>query len=196
MKRRLTILALTTLAVVALIGIVLTINAPAQADGATQISGIGYFPGDEGSSGRACDKFPDFPGDPDDVLGTLALDMTGDPMGDHLEGCFYTYVLTSKCKPSGAYNETGINIFVGDYLDEEENVIASGSFDMTYRFTAKYELDDNGDCDFNKEIFGRCQHPIVKGSGTADFEGVTGRLDLRDDLDAGNFPYRGHLRFP
>jgi hypothetical protein len=181
MKRRLIILALTTLAVVALIGVVLTINAPAQADGATQISGIGFPPGDDRGSGRACDDFPDDP--VNGVIDYLSLDMTED-----LEGCYYTYVLTSNCKPSGAYNETGINIFV----DADE----VSTFQMTYRFTAKYELDENGDCDFNKELFGRCQHPIVKGSGTENFEGVTGRLDFKDDLDAGNFPYRGHLRFP
>jgi hypothetical protein len=28
-----------------------------------------------------------------------------------------------------------------------------------------------------------------------DFEGVTGRFDIKDDLDAGNFPYKGHLRW-
>ena len=45
------------------------------------------------------------------------------------------------------------------------------------------------------EIFGRCQHPIVAGSGTGVFEGVTGRLDFKDDIAAGNFPYRGHFKF-
>jgi hypothetical protein len=45
------------------------------------------------------------------------------------------------------------------------------------------------------EIFGRCQHPIVNGSGEGVFSGVTGRLDMKDDIEAGNYPYRGHLKF-
>ena len=40
MKRRLTILTLTTLAAVALIGVVWTAPSPALAEGATQISGV------------------------------------------------------------------------------------------------------------------------------------------------------------
>src|SRR5215217_7503325 len=43
MKRRLTILTLTTLAVVALIGVVWTAPSPAFAGGATQISGVASF---------------------------------------------------------------------------------------------------------------------------------------------------------
>jgi hypothetical protein len=43
-------------------------------------------------------------------------------------------------------------------------------------------------------IFERCQHPIVEGSGTGIYEGVSGRLDFRNDVEAGNYPYKGHLR--
>ena len=43
MKRRLTILTLTTLAAVALIGVVWTAPSPAFAGGATQISGVARF---------------------------------------------------------------------------------------------------------------------------------------------------------
>jgi hypothetical protein len=42
-------------------------------------------------------------------------------------------------------------------------------------------------------LFG--QHPIVEGSGTGILEGVTGRLYFKDDVEAGTFPYRGHLQF-
>src|SRR5215212_3730156 len=45
MKRRLTILTLTTLAAVALIGVVSTAPSPALAEGATQISGVAFVPG-------------------------------------------------------------------------------------------------------------------------------------------------------
>ena len=167
MKRRLTSLTLTTLlAVVAFIGVVLTAPSPALAGGATQISGVGFF--DEGD---ICDS--------GSVGADFALIMTGD-----LEGCLYTFVETSKSSPSGTYRETGTELFVGSYLD------GSGTLETTYRFEAKYEDVAN----LAGEIFGRCQHPIVKGSGTGIFEGVTGRLDFKDDIEAGNFPYRGHLR--
>jgi hypothetical protein len=101
--------------------------------------------------------------------------MTGD-----LEGCLYTFVESAKCSPSGVYLETGTETFVGQ----------GGTFRTTYRFEAKYQ-----DCaNLAVEIHGRCQHPIIAGSGTGPFEGVTGRLDFKDDIEAGNFPYRGHLK--
>jgi hypothetical protein len=43
-------------------------------------------------------------------------------------------------------------------------------------------------------IFERCQHPIVEGSGAGIYEGVSGRLDFKNDVEAGNYPYKGHLR--
>ena len=168
MKRRLTILALTALAMVALISVSLAVPAPALAGGATQISGI---------------AFPTVPGECTDPQGQgsdFAVKMTGD-----LVGCLYTSVETAECSPSGTYNETGAEIFVGLYNGE------TGTFRTTYRFTAKYD-----DCpNLTGEIIGRCQHPITAGSGEGVFEGVSGRLDLKDDIEAGNFPYRGHLRY-
>ncbi len=163
MKRRLTILTLTTLAVVAFIGVVSTAPSPAFAGGATQISGIGSY-------AASCD--------PASVEGAdYAILMTGD-----LQGCLYTFIETAQSSPSGTYRETGTELFVASD--------GSGTFETTYRFEAKYE-DVN---DPATEIFGRCQHPIVKGSGTGIYEGVTGILLFKDDIEAGNFPYRGHLR--
>jgi len=165
MKRRLTILTFITLAIVAFISVASTAPSPAFAGGATQISGIGFY-----AEGDACD-------DPRGEGAAYALVMTGD-----LEGCLYTFVETAESSPSGTYRETGTELFV-----------ASGgvsTFETTYRFEAKYEDVANP----ATEIFGRCQHPIVEGSGTGIFEGVTGRLDFKDDIEAGNFPYRGQLR--
>jgi hypothetical protein len=136
--------------------------------GATQISGIGYFDLD-----GECD-------DPEGQGSSYNLTMTGD-----LEGCHYVFIETATCTAGGAYNETGTETFVGLYNG------APGNFETTYRFTAKYE-----DCPtLTGEIVGRCQHPIVAGSGEGVFEGVTGRLDFQDDIEAGNFPYRGHFRW-
>ena len=166
MRRILAVLTLMALLVVAL-------AVPAFARGATQISGVGFLPdeqtcNDPGGEGAA----------PGGEAADYALILTGD-----LEGCLYTSIETAKSSPSGTYRETGTEVFVASD--------GSGTFETTYRFEAKYEDVDN----LTGEIFGRCQHPIVKGSGTGIFEGVTGRLDFKDDIEAGNFPYRGHLRW-
>jgi hypothetical protein len=148
--------------------VTLILAAPAAfAGGATQISGSAVLDeADECDSGS--------------VGADYALIMTGD-----LEGCLYTFVGPHKSSPSGTYRETGTELFVGTYLDE------SGTFETTYRFEAKYEDVAN----LIGEIFGRCQHPIVEGSGTGIFEGVSGRLDFKDEVESGTFFYRGHLRY-
>ena len=137
--------------------------------GATQISGMGIFDvaGECNSAGEGAD---------------FALSLTGD-----LEGCLYVFIEDFECSPSGTYREEGRELFVGSYNGQ------TGEFWTSYKFEAKYEGCENGP--LGAEIFGRCQHPIEEGSGSGVFEGVTGRLDFKDDIDAGNFPYRGHLRF-
>ena len=169
MKRRLTISTLATLAVVAFIGVVSTAPSPAFAEEATQISGVARF-ADTGE----CE-------DPEGEGANFALVMTGD-----LEGCLYTFVETAESSPSGTYLETGTETFVGSVFGSEE----PGTFKTTYRFEAKYE----DVTDPATEIFGRCQHPIVEGSGTGIFEGVTGIVFFKDDVETGTFLYRGHLQ--
>lgn len=135
--------------------------------GATQISGIGFFaqPGE-------CN-------DPEGQGSDYDLIMTGD-----LEGCHYVFIETARCSAGGAYTETGTETFVGLYNG------APGTFKTTYLFTATYK-----DCaNLVGEIAGRCQHPLIAGSGEGVFEGVTGRFDMKDDVETGNFPYRGHFR--
>lgn len=139
--------------------------------GATQIAGIGYY-----ASSEECD----YPG----VGADFALGLTGD-----LEGCLYAFVDSYDCSPSGTYREEGREYFVGTYDG------AAGTFWTTYKFEAKFEGCTEDGHFVGAEIFGRCQHPIVKGSGTGVFEGVEGRLDFKDDVESGTFPYRGHLRF-
>ena len=135
--------------------------------GATQISGIGAYaePGE-------CN-------DPEGQGSDFVLIMTGD-----LEGCHYVFVETARCSPGGTYSERGTETFVGLYNG------APGTFKTTYLATARYT-----DCaNLVGEIAGRCQHPLVAGSGEGVFEGVTGRIDMNDDIETGNFPYRGHFR--
>jgi hypothetical protein len=144
----------------------LIIPSPALAAGATQFSGTGVLakPGD-------CTDFDN---------ASYAVVMSGD-----LTGCHYSFIESAVITSSGAYNETGTEVFVGFY-----NGVA-GTFTTHYRFTAKYTNSTDW-----IEVEGRCQHPIDAGSGTGVFEGMTGRLDMRDNVVNGvaiNFPYKGHL---
>ena len=59
-----------------------------------------------------------------------------------------------------------------------------------YRFESKWDPDVSS----GVEVRGRCQHPIVEGSGTGGFEGVSGRLDFKDIIgDPVTYVYRGHI---
>ena len=105
-----------------------------------------------------------------------------------LEGCLYTRVETYKETPSGIYLEVGEEVFVGS-LDGG----AIGTFATTYRFESKWDPDVSS----GVEVHGRCQHPIVAGSGTGGFEGATGRLDFKDIIgDPVTYVYRGSIRLP
>ena len=140
--------------------------SPALAGGATQISGDAVL--DELDTCDSASEGADY-----------ALLMHG-----ALEGCLYTFVDDeTQSSPSGTYLETGTELFVASD--------GSGTFRTTYRFEAKYEDAPTQ----SGEIFGRCQHPIVEGSGTGIFLGVSGQLFFKDDVEAGNFLYRGHLQY-
>ena len=166
MRRRFTISAITALTMMAVMSAVFAGPSLKPAQGAKQISGIGYF-----DTTGECD-------DPEGVGASYALTMTGS-----LTGCHYVFVGDHKCQPGGAYYETGTETFVGWYNGQY------GTFTTNYVFTAKYV-----DCSLTTEVEGRCQHPFTGGSGV--FEGVKeARLDMRDDVSAGNFPYKGHIQF-
>ena len=150
--------------------------APVSAAGATQISGIGYVPGE----GECTDVVVNEVGQ----VADSATKMTGD-----LEGCQYVFVETHTCGPSGIYIETGSEIYILDGPNGQ------GTFNTTYRFQAKFEGCGADGFPIGAELFGGCQHPIVANTGTGDYEGVTGRLHFKDDIAAGNFPYTGHLKW-
>jgi hypothetical protein len=141
----------------------------ANSGGAFQISGVGFY-----AASNECDY--------ESQGAVYAIKMTGD-----LEGCLYAFIDDFECSPSGTYREEGREYFVGTYNGQ------AGTFWTTYKFEARYEDCDGGP--LGAEIFGRCQHPIVAGSGTGVFSGVTGQINFKDDIEAGNFPYRGQLRF-
>lgn len=137
--------------------------------GASQISGVGYFDATD-----ACHS--------QDAGAAYAVWMTGD-----LEGCLFTYVDEYNCSPSGTYREIGREHFIGTYKGMQ------GSFWTNYRFEAKYEGCAVNGSYVGVEIKGRCQHPMAEGSGTGVFQGASGRFDMKDDIEAGNYPYRGHF---
>ena len=141
-----------------------------QSAGANQVSGIGYFDATDACGAVAAGA-------------TYAVTMTGD-----LEGCLLTYVDEYNCSPSGTYREIGREHFIGTYMGEQ------GEFWTTYRFEAKYEGCNEDGSYQGLEILGRCQHPLADGSGIGVFEGATGRLDMKDDIENGNYPYRGHFK--
>ncbi|GGK36684.1 hypothetical protein GCM10008955_33120 [Deinococcus malanensis] len=135
-----------------------------------QISGRGVF--DE--SGSIC------PGPPSiyaDFVDYLPIVLSGS-----LQGCWYTKVDTSKETPSGVYLETGREVFVGSL-----NGGPSGVFAMTYKFEGKFDPATG------TQVHGRCQHPLVAGSGTGGFAGATGRLNFKDIVADGSYIYRGHI---
>lgn len=101
-----------------------------------------------------------------------------------LVGCWYTdayeVVLTT---PSGVYQERGTETFIGCLSDGT----TCGTFSTTYKFTARYATDGS-------ELHGHCEHPLV--SGTGDFEGITGQVNFKDDVETGEFLYKGHFQLP
>ena len=100
-----------------------------------------------------------------------------------LEGCLYTKFIAGKWTPSGVYLESGEEVFVGS-LDGGP----MGTFATTYKLESKWDLSSG------VQQYGRCQHPIVEGSGTGGFEGAQGRLDFKDIIgDPTTYIYWGHI---
>ena len=162
----------------ALLGVVMggllvtALSAPVSAAGTIQISGSGYY---DDAAGTEC-------GVPPAGFDSYAgLVLSGD-----LEGCLYTDVLGSKFHeaPSGIYIETGRELIVASL-----NGAPVATFETTYRFESKWDPD----AATGVEVKGRCQHPIVEGSGTGGLAGAEGRLDFKDEVSTGLFFYRGHI---
>jgi hypothetical protein len=163
--------ASATMVVTAVALVVLAASASATN---TQLSGVAVF---DGMS--SCPSPPDGYSDFTDF--TLIM-----PEGQgSLDGCWYTKIDASSVTPSNVYLERGREVFVGCLNDG-----TCGSFATTYKFTSKWA----GEPFLSPELHGRCQHPVVGGSGTGGFEGVTGRVDFKDDVTTGDLIYRGHLK--
>jgi hypothetical protein len=168
MVKRIFIMTVTSLVVMALLNASFFLPSTAWASGDGRIRGIGEY----AAPGQCVD--------PEGAGSDYAISMVGD-----LRGCLYAFIATSFCSPNGAYRETGSEVFVSH--NEQQ-----GTFQTTYIFVARY-----ADCEnFVGEIMGHCYHPLVAGSGTDDFEGVTGVIRFWDDVVVGNFPYHGKISYP
>ena len=137
---------------------------PASA-GTTQVSGIGVF-------NTECQ--PPVGSPPVDLGDYPPIELTGS-----LYGCWYTYVSDFRLHPSGTYQETGTETFVGCL-----NGSACGTFNTMYTFTAKFTPEF-------AEIHGRCQHAITGGTGA--FTNASGVILFKDDVVNLLFNYRGHI---
>ena len=140
---------------------------PVASNAATRLSGGAYSDAVQCSGPPAgYEDFTSYPG----------LVMTGS-----LEGCLYTKVISSKETPGGVYLESGEEVFFGSLDNGPE-----GTFATTYKFESRFDPDSG------VQQHGRCQHPIVEGSGTGGFAGAKGRLDFKDIIGDD----RHHLRLP
>jgi hypothetical protein len=156
-----------TFVVALLAGLLLALPAPAHAAN-HQLTGTAFF---NPSPGTPCPELPS----PYDSYPPLV--MTGS-----LDGCWYTHIETARTTRGGVYPESGTELFVGR-LDGGQ----AGTFTTTYKFEAKLNAD-------GAEVRGRCQRPIVSGSGTGGFAGATGRVDFKDIIgDPITYVYRGHI---
>jgi hypothetical protein len=164
-----------TVLFVLVVGLIVALAVPAGA-ATNQLSGVGIV-----DTTGAC---PPPPTGFEDFTSLPPLVMTGS-----LDGCLYTKVITAKDNgtPSGVYQERGEEVFVGSL-----NGGPVGTFATTFKFTSKWDPEVST----GSEVHGRCQHPIVAGSGTGGFAGATGRLDFKDEVVTGEFLYRGHVSLP
>ena len=162
-----TVLGQLKVVVLLLASLFMVLPAPAHAAG-SQLTGTAFvnpFPGAPCAEPPAAyDSYP-------------PLVMRGS-----LDGCWYTHIETARTTRGGVYLESGRELFVGR-LDGGP----AGTFTTTYRFEAKLDAD-------GAEVRGRCQHPIVSGSGTGGLAGATGRVDFKDIIgDPITYVYRGHI---
>jgi hypothetical protein len=121
---------------------------------------------------------------PPDGFEELAFVISGD-----LEGCRSTNIGGARDlgPPSGLYLEVGQEVFVGRFRGGPV-----GTFATTSTFASRWDPDFTTG---GTEIWGRCQHSIVRGRGTGGQHGVARHLvrtDMATDGSAGS--YRGVVR--
>jgi hypothetical protein len=162
------------LALVALVSCFAFVGAAPASAATVHVSGVQSAP----VSSAVC---------PDQTAGLPAYTMAGG-----LVGCWYTDTLSFRGNPlgapSGAIQATGTEHFGGCLdLDVDGTCVGDpqGTLTFTYQLSAKFDVVTGA------EIHGRCQHPII--SGTGDLSGASGVLTFKDDVTNGTALYRGHV---
>jgi hypothetical protein len=165
------------------LALTVTAAAPASPVGAATTSVAGMFVFDADST---CGEPPAGHEEFDE----LTFVISGD-----LDGCWYTNIGRGwdLGPPSGLYFEVGRELFVGRVRGGPV-----GTFSTTYTFESRWDPAYTAG---GTEIWGRCQHVIVRGSGTGGLHAVTGfigRTDVVTDVinDGTVGRYRGVVRQP
>jgi hypothetical protein len=118
----------------------------------------------------------------------------GNAMAGSLVGCWITDTFVWRHgypnEQTGALRATGTEHFVGCLDVDGDGSCGGGNPSGTLGFTFNYQ--GKWDYDHNVLIWGRCEHPIVSGSGA--FTGATGRIHFVDDPASGTASYAGHVR--
>jgi hypothetical protein len=115
-------------------------------------------------------------------------------MAGGLVGCWYTDTLVThpaqpNGTPSGTIQATGTEHFVGCLDLDNDGACTTGDPSGTLQFS--YQFSGKFDPVTGAEIHGRCQHPIV--SGTGDFANASGVITFKDDVTNGTSVYAGHV---
>jgi hypothetical protein len=110
------------------------------------------------------------------------------PMTGSLIGCWSTDVFTwGPTSPGGILHATGAEHFVGCLDIRQEGRCTEDDPAGTFATSARFEFKVVN----NQEIWGRCQHRILSGTGA--FAGATGEIHFRDNVTNGTSNYRGWI---
>ena len=105
-----------------------------------------------------------------------------------LIGCWFLDVYTpGPTSPGGILHATGAEHFVGCLDIRQEGRCTGDDPAGTLALSARFEFKVVN----NQEIWGRCQHQILSGTGA--FQGATGKIDFHDNVTNGTSSYRGWI---
>jgi hypothetical protein len=120
--------------------------------------------------------------------------VTGQPpaaanaMAGSLIGCWFLDVYApGRTSPAGILHATGTEHFVGCLDIRQEGRCTGDDPAGTLALSARFEFKVVD----GQEIWGRCQHQILSGTGA--FQGAAGKIDFRDNVTNGTSSYRGWI---
>jgi hypothetical protein len=112
-------------------------------------------------------------------------------MAGSLIGCWFTDVFTwGPTSPGGILHATGAEHFVGCLDVKREGRCTEGDPAGTLALSARFEFKVTNSQP-PEEIWGRCQHQILSGTGA--FDGASGEIDFMDNVTNGTSNYRGRI---